>query len=369
MEEKWMQSEPYDIYLQKIHSNKKILDVGGGGEGIIGKIYGNAVVAIDKLKSELDEVSNDALNIVMDGRQMGFVDESFEVVTCFYTLFYMEYEDKKSVLKECFRVLDHGGVLEIWDSDIPKPEAGKDAYITNLNIHLDNQTIKTGYGTRFKAGHHFDKVIYDLCISLGFRPIMRESRDGHFHMKFVKYQPIIGKLRDKLLAYDAVNEKEIEDKALMLDFVDSYKHHFSRNNAYGHFTGSSWVLNQDHTKVLLTHHKKLDMWLQLGGHVDPGESVAVAALREAKEESGLENIMLMDDAIYDLDAHLIPSREDMPEHYHFDIRFCFIADDREPIDVSFESNDLKWINLDDVRDFNNEASIKRMVDKVKGLLE
>jgi 8-oxo-dGTP pyrophosphatase MutT (NUDIX family) len=88
----------------------------------------------------------------------------------------------------------------------------------------------------------------------------------------------------------------------------------------GHVTGSAWIVNHDGSKVVLLHHAKLGIWVQPGGHCDGETDVAQVALREAREETGLE-VSLLDEAIFDVDVHRIPEYWNTPEHFHFDIRF------------------------------------------------
>ena len=138
------------------------------------------------------------------------------------------------------------------------------------------------------------------------------------------------------------------------------------NDFKGHFTGSAWVLNPLKDHVLMTHHRKLDMWLQLGGHSNGENDLFKVALREAKEESGIQEIRGLSNNIFDLDIHTIPQQIDQPSHKHYDIRFLFEADPKETdIIISEESHDVDWIPLDKVLTFNSENSIKRMVRKTK----
>tara|TARA_B100001250_G_scaffold412489_1_gene443829 strand:- start:2335 stop:2877 length:543 start_codon:yes stop_codon:yes gene_type:complete len=139
---------------------------------------------------------------------------------------------------------------------------------------------------------------------------------------------------------------------------------FSNTNFNGHFTASAWIVNQHKNKVLMTHHKKLNMWLQLGGHADGECDLLNAALREAKEESGIESFKIISNQIFDLDIHDIPNIDSQPSHRHYDVRFLFEANsENEKVIVSEESNDVAWIDLSKACEKNSESSIKRMVEK------
>ena len=151
-------------------------------------------------------------------------------------------------------------------------------------------------------------------------------------------------------------------------FLQSSKNPFSRKNQPGHFTGSAWIVNPEKTKILMTHHKKIGKWLQLGGHSDGEEDLLKVSQREAKEESGINNFIILSKEIFDMDIHEIPSIGSEPKHLHYDIRFLLEADPNiEPIIVSDESYDVAWIKLDDIHQLNSEDSIKRMVNKTRML--
>ncbi|MCH2164994.1 MAG: NUDIX hydrolase [Marinovum sp.] len=139
---------------------------------------------------------------------------------------------------------------------------------------------------------------------------------------------------------------------------------FSRDASIGgHITASAFVLSTDKSAVLLTHHKKLGLWLQLGGHCDGIADTGFVALKEAYEESGLIRIARVRDEILDVDIHDIPARKDEPAHLHYDVRFLFQAEAGE-ITVSDESHALAWVPLSNLESYTTEASILRMRDRV-----
>jgi 8-oxo-dGTP pyrophosphatase MutT (NUDIX family) len=147
----------------------------------------------------------------------------------------------------------------------------------------------------------------------------------------------------------------------MLAFIDAHPDCLWRTCLEGHLTGSAWVIDRARRKTLLTHHRKLGKWLQLGGHADGEEDLAAVALREAREESGLADVRLASPEIYDLDAHTIPARGSEPAHIHFDVRFLCEASSEAPLHVSDESHALAWLDLDAVVQLNPEESLLRMV--------
>ena len=149
-------------------------------------------------------------------------------------------------------------------------------------------------------------------------------------------------------------------------FIKSNEFPMDQNLKDGHLTGSAWVVNRERTKALFTHHKKLNMWLQLGGHAElSDESIKDTAIREAQEESGLQSIRLLSQEILSVDIHLIPAHNGFPDHLHYDIQFLFEADEQESLSLSKESKDLKWIVFEDIHKYNDELSIRRMLEKAK----
>ena len=138
---------------------------------------------------------------------------------------------------------------------------------------------------------------------------------------------------------------------------------FVRQRLAGHFTASAWLLSRDGKRVLLTHHRKLDRWLQLGGHADGDRDLARAALREAREESGLEGLAV-DPAIFDLDRHWIPAHKGVPPHWHYDVRYIVHASANENFVVSDESHALAWRDVAELaEDASADASLRRMARK------
>lgn len=151
--------------------------------------------------------------------------------------------------------------------------------------------------------------------------------------------------------------------AEMIRFVEAHQDCFLRSCVPGHLTGSAWIVSPDRKLTLLTHHHKLDKWLQLGGHADGEFDIASVAMREAREESGLTRLRLVSAAPFDVDRHWIPERKGEPAHYHLDVRFMIEADPDEPLVISNESKDLAWVEVARVTSLNPEESMARMVRK------
>ena len=171
--------------------------------------------------------------------------------------------------------------------------------------------------------------------------------------------PLLNKLRE----YQPYDRHERDMYETLLRFVETESACFERGLPIGHITGSAWIIDHERGQALLTHHFKLERWLQLGGHADGDADILRVALREAREESGLNDINPVSEAIFDVDVHPIPARDAEPRHLHYDVRFLLEADADAPLVISSESKDLAWVRLADIPQLTTERSIARMVAK------
>lgn len=148
-------------------------------------------------------------------------------------------------------------------------------------------------------------------------------------------------------------------RAFMRDHVDAAQ----RELATGHLTGAAWLVSADGRRVLLTHHRKLQRWLQLGGHADGDVDLVAVALREAEEESGLRDLAI-EREIFDLDRHWIPDHREVPGHWHYDLRYVVRCCGDEQFAVSEESLALAWCDIDAMIGASDyDESLQRMARK------
>lgn len=164
-----------------------ILDIGGGGEGVIGQLKGRQVVAIDLIKRELEDApAGPMLKIVMDARALGFLDGSFDTATVFFTFMYIMPPDHGQVFAELHRVLRPGGRLLVWDPVFPdKAAPDKPKIMYPLHVRLPGMDINTGYGVGIREGQGADHFVA-LAKAAGFEAVSRKDENGWFFLEFRK---------------------------------------------------------------------------------------------------------------------------------------------------------------------------------------
>lgn len=173
---------------------------------------------------------------------------------------------------------------------------------------------------------------------------------------------LIQSLRD----HKAQPGREELSRTRMISFVESEADCFLRTHLAGHVTGSALVVSVDGQRVLLNHHKFLNIWICFGGHADGESDILNVALREACEETGKTDITPVMSSIFDLDIHAIPdnSKKNEPPHEHFDICYLLRATANDDFILSPESLDIKWCGYDEALDIcKDDSRMIRMLNK------
>ncbi len=164
-----------------------ILDIGGGGEGIIGVLKGEQVIAIDMRRGELEEAPDGPLKIVMDARDLQFLDSAFETVTAFFTLMYIMKTERKKVFEEIYRVLKPGGTFLMWDVVIPpKGDNTKGWFVVPAVITVKGKEIETGYGVKWEGKEQDMDYYVGLAEAVGFEVMEREEQGQLFFINLKK---------------------------------------------------------------------------------------------------------------------------------------------------------------------------------------
>lgn len=175
-----------------------------------------------------------------------------------------------------------------------------------------------------------------------------------------------------LLGHRAGDDEEARDRDHILDFLERHDDPFDRGIAEGHLTGSAVVVSADGERVLLLHHRKLDRWLQPGGHADPGETTGEAvALREALEETGIRGLALHPTAPrpLDVDVHDIPARGEEPAHQHLDLRYLVLAPEGATVEPAVgELREIRWVAWSDVEALGPDPGLRRALRKARAAM-
>ncbi len=169
-------------------------------------------------------------------------------------------------------------------------------------------------------------------------------------------------LPELLNAYTPTLE-EIPFKEEMLDFYKSHSNAFERACLTGHFTASAWLLDKTGERALLMHHRKLDRWMQTGGHCDGDQDCLAVAIKEAQEESGIQGIIPVSEKVFDIDIHEIPEYKRVPAHKHLDLRFILKVNSDEELVQNSESKALAWFHKGEKNLPTTERSVLRMWEK------
>ena len=180
--------EQVKLEVKDFETEGYILDIGGGGEGVIGRLKGKDVIAIDLRKEELLEAAEGPLKIVMDARDLKFLDASFNTATAFFSFMYIKtQEDQHKVLEQVWRVLKPGGYLHIWDIDLlESPETDKEFFIMWLRYKVGECEIGTGYAQRWPEEPRSEKYYITLAEDAGFRHTKTERNKHTFYLLFKK---------------------------------------------------------------------------------------------------------------------------------------------------------------------------------------
>nr|WP_250807898.1 NUDIX domain-containing protein [Neorhizobium tomejilense] len=155
-----------------------------------------------------------------------------------------------------------------------------------------------------------------------------------------------------------------DQAARCLNFLANDTACFERSNMDGHFTGSALIVDDRERKTLLCHHVKYDQWVQTGGHCDGVKDPFFTAWQEGYQESGLKDIRPLSPwNIADVNVTRVAAYRDVPEHWHYDIRYIFAANWLEPISVSDESHDVRWVDVSKLRDYTDEEALLRLAER------
>lgn len=181
-------------------------------------------------------------------------------------------------------------------------------------------------------------------------------------------------IKEQIEKYIPYNEQERSDKELMLEYINTFDDVLTRENKMCHFTASNWIVNKERTKILMIYHNIYKSWAWTGGHVDGDSDLLHVALKEAEEETGLNNLKLLSDGIYGLqiltvDSH-IKKGKFISSHLHLDCCFLFEANEKDKLKIKEDENsDIKWVDIDETTKITNEEGMKPIYAKLNSKIK
>lgn len=183
-------------------------------------------------------------------------------------------------------------------------------------------------------------------------------------------------MKELLEKYIPYNEQEAKDKEVMLKYLHDFDNVYTRENEYGHFTASSWIVNKDRTKVLMIYHNIYDSWGWTGGHADGETNLYNVAVREANEETGITDLKPLVDGIFSIEILTVNGHvkrgKYVSSHVHLNVTYLFEADDTIPLRIKEDENSgVKWVDIDKAVELSTEDNMKvvyqKIIDKLKGV--
>ena len=182
-------------------------------------------------------------------------------------------------------------------------------------------------------------------------------------------------LRDEIAAYAPYNEQEEQDKALMLRFLDENADAISRENPVAHMTASAWVVNPDRDKVLMVYHRIYDSWSWCGGHADGETDLLAVALREVREETGVEHLRPLSRGIFSLESLTVDGHEKngryVSSHLHLNVTYLLEADERDALRIcEAENSGVRWFTPEEALRASSEPwFVRRIYSKLNEKLK
>ena len=223
-----------------------------------------------------------------------------------------------------------------------------------------------------------EKTFKDLYIKLGnseesaqekansMYTIYTPEEEKEYGVLGIKIKIDVDDLKRKIECYEPYNEQEEVEKRIMLKYIDDFDDVLTRQNEYGHFTSSAFILNKERTKMLMIYHKIYDSWAWTGGHSDGDSDLLYVAMKEAKEETGITSVKPIKDDIYSLEIITVNGHEKrgkyVGSHVHLNTTFLLEADENEEIRIKEDENSgVKWVPIDEIKSASSEPWIRNRV--------
>lgn len=191
----------------------------------------------------------------------------------------------------------------------------------------------------------------------------------------IKIKINVDELKESIEKYTPYNEQEDVDRKIMLKYINDFEDVLTRQNEYGHFTSSAFVLNKERTKILMIYHKIYNSWAWTGGHSDGDSNLLYVAIKEATEETGIKNVVPITENIYSLELINVEGHEKrgkyVGSHIHLNVTYLLEADEKEETHIKEDENSgVKWVSIDKVLEVTSEPWVRdrvyaKIIDKMK----
>ena len=201
------------------------------------------------------------------------------------------------------------------------------------------------------------------------------EKEKEYGVLGIKIKINIDNLKDNLEKFSPYNEQEEVERKIMLNYIDDFEDTLTRQNQYGHFTSSAFILNKERTKILMIYHNIYKSWAWVGGHSDGDSDLLYVAMKEAKEETGIKNVTPISKDIYSLEIINVNGHEKrgkyVASHVHLNVTYLLEADENEAIHIKEDENSgVKWVPITDVLETTSEPWVRdrvyaKIINKMK----
>ncbi len=205
--------------------------------------------------------------------------------------------------------------------------------------------------------------------------IYSPEKEQQYGILGIKIKINVDNLKENIENFIPYNEQEEVEKKIMLDYIRDFNDTLTRQNEYGHFTSSAFVLNKERTKMLMIYHKIYNSWAWVGGHSDGDSDLLYVAMKEAKEETGIKNVTPISNDIYSLEIINVNGHEKrgkyVGSHVHLNVTYLLEADENEEIHIKEDENSgVKWVPIDEVLNVTSEIWVRdrvytKIIEKMK----
>ena len=205
--------------------------------------------------------------------------------------------------------------------------------------------------------------------------IYSPEKEQQYGVLGIKIKINIDELKESIEKYTPYNEQEDVDRKIMLKYINDFEDVLTRQNEYGHFTSSAFVLNKERTKILMIYHKIYNSWAWTGGHSDGDSNLLYVAIKEATEETGIKNVVPITENIYSLELINVEGHEKrgkyVSSHIHLNVTYLLEADEKEETHIKEDENSgVKWVSIDKVLEVTSEPWVRdrvyaKIIDKMK----